>query len=66
MPAGRVERHRIETDVDDLTYVILVRVGFEFAPRIREFLDGQARLQMDALGITDYRQNIRKNEPKKP
>jgi phenylalanine-4-hydroxylase len=66
---GRPLKHRVECEIDELTWSTLVAAGFEFSPRIREFLEGYARLELAARGITDFdriRRNVRATERKEP
>jgi hypothetical protein len=65
LPAGRPNKHPVESDIEEWVYLVLKGVGFEFAPRIREFLEGQARLHLEAKGVTDF-QNRREVERKPP
>jgi hypothetical protein len=60
MTAGRIAKHREETTIDEMTWAILKKAGFDFAPRMREFLEGQAKLHLAALGATEMSPKLRK------
>jgi len=65
LPAGRPEEHREQTTIDHTTWIVLKTAGFDFSARMREFLEGEARLKMAALGITDFSDKLRQNERKR-
>ena len=64
LPVGRPEKKRVESEINMDVWIVLHRKGFDFAPRIREWLEGLVALDMAAMGITDFEQKLRENRAK--